>query len=93
MSLIKPVVGRGILRSLRSINHSKMPVIAGHKLLYRCNLECKMCPFWRREDEDLLTLDQEVKMMESLRKAGVLFLGFEGGEPLLRNDIGQILEE
>lgn len=93
MSLIKPVVGRGILRSFRSISHRKMPVIAGHKLLYRCNLECKMCPFWRREDEELLTVDQEVMMMESLRKAGVLFLGFEGGEPLLRNDIGQILEE
>jgi len=49
--------------------------------------------FWRREDEALLSLEDEVRMLESLKKAGVLFMGFEGGEPLLRPDIGQILEE
>jgi radical SAM family uncharacterized protein len=93
MSLIKPVLGRGFTRSIKGITHKFMPVIAGHKLLYRCNLECKMCPFWRREDEALLSLEDEVRMLESLKKAGVLFMGFEGGEPLLRPDIDQILEE
>jgi radical SAM family uncharacterized protein len=93
MSLIKPVLGRGFTRSIKGITHKRMPVIAGHKLLYRCNLECKMCPFWRREDEALLSLEDEVRMLESLKKAGVLFMGFEGGEPLLRPDIGQIIEE
>jgi len=68
-------------------------VIAGHKLLYRCNLECEMCPFWRREDETLLTLDDEVRLMDSLVHAGVSFLGFEGGEPLLRHDLPEILAE
>ena len=93
MSLIKPVLGRGFTRSIKGITHKRMPVIAGHKLLYRCNLECKMCPFWRKEDEALLSLEDEVRMLKSLKKAGVLFMGFEGGEPLLRPDIGQILEE
>ncbi len=93
MSLIKPVLGRSFKRSIKGITHKRMPVIAGHKLLYRCNLECKMCPFWRREDEALLSLEDEVRMLQSLKKAGVLFMGFEGGEPLLRPDIGQILEE
>ena len=31
--------------------------------------------------------------MEALKKGGVSFLGFEGGEPLLRNDIQDILAE
>ncbi len=93
MSLIRPVLGRGITRSFKGLTHKRMPVIAGHKLLYRCNLECKMCPFWRREDSDLMSLEDEVRMLKSLKKAGVLFMGFEGGEPLLRNDIGQILDE
>ena len=79
MSLIKPVLGRGFTRSFKGIIHKRMPVIAGHKLLYRCNLECKMCPFWRREDEALLSLEDEVRMLDSLKKAGVLFMGFEGG--------------
>lgn len=68
-------------------------MLAGHKLLYRCNLECKMCPFWRREDEELLQLPDEIRIMDALARAGVSFLGFEGGEPLLRRDVAAILEE
>jgi len=92
MALVKSVFLRSFWRSVRS-GGGKAPVIAGHKLLYRCNLECAMCPFWRREDEALLTVDQEVMMMNSLVRAGVSFLGFEGGEPTLRKDLPEILSE
>jgi len=93
MALIRPVFLRSAWRSVRRGSGGKAPVIAGHKLLYRCNLECGMCPFWRREDEVLLTIDDEVRMMKSLVRAGVSFLGFEGGEPLLRRDLPEILAE
>ncbi len=93
MSAVKPVVLRSLARSLRNLRGEKAPVLAGHKLLYRCNLECGMCPFWRRNDEVLLDLPEEVRVMEALVRAGVSFLGFEGGEPLLRRDLPAILEE
>jgi radical SAM family uncharacterized protein len=93
MGLVRSVFLRSLWRSVQRGGHGKAPVIAGHKLLYRCNLECAMCPFWRREDEDLLTVDDEVRMMGSLARAGVSFLGFEGGEPLLRPDLPEILAE
>lgn len=93
MALVRPVLLRSMWRSIRRGGGGKAPVIAGHKLLYRCNLECGMCPFWRREDETLLTVDDEVRMMTSLVRAGVSFLGFEGGEPLLRKDLPEILAE
>lgn len=93
MSLVSSVMGRGIVRTIRSLPDKKFPIIAGHKLQYSCNLKCKMCPFWRREDETLLNLEDEIRIMDSLKKAGVSFLGFEGGEPLLRRDIGDILYE
>jgi radical SAM family uncharacterized protein len=93
MALVRPVFLRSMWRSVRHGGSGKAPVIAGHKLLYRCNLECAMCPFWRREDENLLTVDDEVRMMNSLVRAGVSFLGFEGGEPLLRKDLPEILAE
>jgi radical SAM family uncharacterized protein len=93
MAVFRPVVVRGVARSARGVGGRKMPLIAGHKLLYRCNLECKMCPFWRREDEELLSLADEVRMMESLADAGVSFMGFEGGEPLLRPHLVEILRE
>jgi radical SAM family uncharacterized protein len=93
MAVIRPVILRSLERSFRNLRGEKSPVLAGHKLLYRCNLECKMCPFWRREDEELLGLSDEVRIMEALAHAGVSFLGFEGGEPLLRRDVGEILRE
>lgn len=93
MAVVKPVILRSLHRSLRNLSGEKSPVIAGHKLLYRCNLECKMCPFWRREDEELLALPDEVRIMDALARAGVSFLGFEGGEPLLRKDVADILRE
>ncbi len=93
MAVLKPVLLRSLRRALGNLGGTKSPVIAGHKLLYRCNLECQMCPFWRREDEELLTLPDEVRIMDALARAGVSFLGFEGGEPLLRRDVGEILRE
>jgi radical SAM family uncharacterized protein len=93
MAVLRPILLRGIYRSIRLIGGAKLPLIAGHKLLYSCNLRCKMCPFWRRYDERLLSVEEEVKMFDSLKRAGVLFMGFEGGEPLLRRDISQILME
>jgi radical SAM family uncharacterized protein len=93
LAVVKPVILRSLARSLRNLGGEKSPVLAGHKLLYRCNLECKMCPFWRREDEELLQLPDEVRIMDALARAGVSFLGFEGGEPLLRKDVPEILRE
>jgi len=93
MALFRPVMIRTIGRSVRRMGGRKAPLIAGHKLLYRCNLECGMCPFWRREDEELLRLDDEIKMLKALAEAGVSFMGFEGGEPFLRHDLPEILRE
>jgi radical SAM family uncharacterized protein len=93
MTVVRPVVLRSLQRSISGLRGEKRPVLAGHKLLYRCNLECQMCPFWRREDEPLLTIADEVRMMNALERAGVSFLGFEGGEPLLRPELPAILEE
>jgi radical SAM family uncharacterized protein len=93
MAVVRPVILRSLARSVRGLRGERAPVLAGHKLLYRCNLECRMCPFWRREDDPLLTLPEEVRMMDSLAGAGVSFLGFEGGEPLLRPELPAILEE
>ncbi|BBD73091.1 hypothetical protein HS1genome_1480 [Sulfodiicoccus acidiphilus] len=81
MATFRPVLLRGIARGMREARGRKLPLIAGHKLLYSCNLKCRMCPFWRRKDEKLLSLQEEVRMMNALADAGVLFMGFEGESP------------
>lgn len=87
-----PVLTGGIRRRIRVAGGKKLPLIAGHKLLYRCNLQCEMCPFWRRTDEELLSVEAEKRLFAKLADSGVLFLGFEGGEPLLRKDLPEILQ-
>jgi radical SAM family uncharacterized protein len=91
MGLFQSVALRTLERKLRNLSGEKTPVIAGHKLLYTCNLRCHMCPFWRRPDEQLLSLDEERKLLDAVADSGVSFMGFEGGEPFLRKDISEIL--
>jgi len=68
----------------------KAPLFAGHKLTYNCNLKCKMCPFWKRPSENLSTR-KEKEILRQIYDSGVCAVGFEGGEPLLRKDLPEIL--
>lgn len=91
MGLFNSVALRTVERKIKTLSGQKIPVIAGHKLLYTCNLRCHMCPFWRRPDETLLTVEQERMILDTLAELGVSFMGFEGGEPFIRKDLPEIL--
>jgi MoaA/NifB/PqqE/SkfB family radical SAM enzyme len=69
---------------------AKVPFFCGHKLTYNCNLRCKMCPFWRRPSPDP-SLEQEKKVLKEIYRSGAVGVAFEGGEPLLRHDLVDIL--
>jgi radical SAM family uncharacterized protein len=69
---------------------AKVPLFCGHKLTYKCNLRCKMCPFWKRSSMDS-SLEKEKAILKQIHSSGVCGIAFEGGEPLLRNDLVKIL--
>jgi len=69
----------------------RTPLFCGHKLTYNCNLKCKMCPFWKRSTSDL-SLENEKTILKRIYDSGVCGIAFEGGEPLLRKDLVQILQ-
>jgi radical SAM family uncharacterized protein len=69
----------------------KTPIFCGHKLTYNCNLKCKMCPFWKRSTTDL-SLEKEKTLLKRISNSGVCSIAFEGGEPLLRKDLPEILK-
>ena len=91
MGTLESVLYRSFWRIAKGVSGEKIPMMAGHKLLYTCNLRCHMCPFWRRPDENLLSLEEEKMMMDRIADFGVSFMGFEGGEPFLRRDLPEIL--
>ena len=78
---------RGLLSNLLG---GKVPMFCGHKLTYNCNLHCKMCPFWKRNAKDSSTA-QEKMILRQIHDSGVCAIAFEGGEPLLRKDLVEIL--
>ncbi len=81
-------MGRGVVSNVIGM---KAPLFCGHKLTYNCNLRCKMCPFWERSTADL-SLEHEKKILRQIYNSGVCGIAFEGGEPLLRKDLVEILD-
>ena len=80
-------ISRGLLSNVLGV---RAPLFCGHKLTYNCNLRCKMCPFWKRTNRDL-SIDKEKAILRQIYDAGVCAIAFEGGEPLLRKDLNEIL--
>ena len=78
---------RGFISNLLDV---KAPLFCGHKVTYNCNLRCKMCPFWKRTSPDS-SLEQEKAILKQVYDSGACGIAFEGGEPLLRNDLVEIL--
>ena len=79
-------------RVVESYVGRKRPLLGGVKLTYDCNLSCVHCPFWKRKQESL-TFAQAVEAIERLRRMGVRFVIFEGGEPFVWRDGDQALAD
>jgi radical SAM family uncharacterized protein len=80
-------ISRGLLSNVLGV---RAPLFCGHKLTYNCNLKCKMCPFWKRSNKDLST-ENEKAILRRIYDSGACAIAFEGGEPLLRKDLSEIL--
>jgi MoaA/NifB/PqqE/SkfB family radical SAM enzyme len=78
---------RGLFSNLVGV---RTPLFCGHKITYNCNLKCKMCPFWKRSNIDLST-ENEKAVVRQIYDSGACAIAFEGGEPLLRKDLSEIL--
>lgn len=61
-------------------------------LTRKCNYRCRGCNVWREQDVKELSTYEVKKGLDVLRELGVIDIVFSGGDPLLRDDIGEILE-
>jgi MoaA/NifB/PqqE/SkfB family radical SAM enzyme len=58
----------------------------------RCNYHCKGCDVWREQDAKELSTEEIKKGLDILKELGVIEITISGGNPLLREDIGEIIE-
>lgn len=66
------------------------------EITYRCPLHCAFCynpTDYDKHTKNELSTEQWIQALRDARKLGALQLGISGGEPLLRDDIEEIVTE
>lgn len=71
------------------------PLVCNYYLTFRCNDTCEFCPIW--QDKQLQSIQEAgiepIKQnLREMKDMGVLVMNFTGGEPLLREDLSEILK-
>ena len=79
----------GLMRSFLS----RHPMWVAWQVTYRCNLKCSFCNYWQSpsKPEDELTVEQFRQGSRNLSRMGASLVSLAGGEPLVRNDIVDIV--
>ncbi len=67
------------------------PFYASYKVTHKCGLKCEFCNVWM---EDTLDLQKEdvFKVIDNIANSSIIVLSIEGGDPLIRKDLGEILK-
>lgn len=67
------------------------PFYASFKVTHICSLKCSFCNVWREKTPDLSTEDV-FKVIDNIADSSIIVLSLEGGDPLVRKDLGEILQ-
>lgn len=71
------------------------PLLCNYYITYRCNSTCSFCDIWRkksyREFSDC-SVEDVARNLPQLKKIGIKFIDFTGGEPLLHPDLPEMLK-
>ena len=58
----------------------------------KCNYRCAGCNVWKEQDQGELSAADIKKGLDILKNLGIVELVISGGDPLLRDDIGEIID-
>lgn len=73
--------------------HDKL-YMCNYWITYRCNSKCEYCNIWRDDKFHNIpdaNFEDVKKNLEDLKKMGIKFIDFTGGEPLLNDELPVIL--
>jgi MoaA/NifB/PqqE/SkfB family radical SAM enzyme len=84
------------IKALKGIFKAKLfspvPLVLCHRVNYECNLRCAFCPFWRkRHDEQVLRREEVLDVINQAADMGTVMYNVWGTEPLLRQDLPELL--
>ena len=66
------------------------PLALRWQLLDRCSNRCLYCSLWKSPRKEM-NLEEIKRILNEVKKAGTVRISYSGGEPLLRNDIYEII--
>ena len=72
--------------------HKRTPLTVSYLSTYRCNQKCSYCDWTKKKLDDELNTEESIALIRSLKKNGVVKLGFAGGESLCRSDIDDLMQ-
>jgi MoaA/NifB/PqqE/SkfB family radical SAM enzyme len=67
------------------------PFYASYKVTHKCGLKCEFCNVWMEKTPDLKKEDV-FKVIDNLANSSIIVLSIEGGDPLIRKDLDEILK-
>ncbi|MDD3453649.1 MAG: radical SAM protein [Bacilli bacterium] len=74
-----------------SLDTIKNPLYVYLELNNKCNLNCKFCSVSKKQN-DYIKIEEIKKILDELKKNGILDVYYTGGEPLLHPDFDEIIE-
>lgn len=69
----------------------KRPILAVYDVTKLCNQRCLMCNIWKTKSDDM-SLEQLEEEVKKLSRFGVGYVFIQGGEPLIRKDIIEVID-
>ena len=71
------------------VRHLPILVIHAHS---SCNCRCIMCDIWKNRDNQVFRVSDLKPQLDSMRRLGVRWIVFSGGEPLMNPELPQLCE-
>jgi len=94
-SFMPPFPGEAFDRLIKNIHLLKIgigvPISTFIAVTNQCYYDCWHCSYHSRVNDKILNIEELKNLINELQKLGCTMIGLTGGEPLLREDIAEII--
>src|ERR1700736_3038063 len=76
-------------RDIEQHRVTQLPILVLHAHS-SCNCRCIMCDIWKTRDQKKIGVREIKAQLESIRRLGVRWIVFSGGEPLMNPELPEM---